>query len=270
MKPNNFFFIVFLLFSQFIPNDGRDGLRNSYKENTDRKQAGSGEYPLRQPADTTYIYLTIDDGPSSASDYLSGLARTDSVPITVFLIGNRIFQRSDWRDCFDLYQQNHFIEIGNHSFSHAGNRYRQYYSNAEQVVKDFHLNEDTLNLQAKSVRLPGRNTWRIDGKKRTDLKDDSAAANKLAGEGYRIFGWDLEWHCAADSSGSILSADSLLQQIESIVRSRRLFKPHNLVLLCHESMFESDKGRTQLELLLQLIKQKQSYRFRFLKNYPGL
>jgi hypothetical protein len=42
------------------------------------------------PAELINIYLTIDDGPSEASFYLSNIAMADSTPLNVFVIGDSV------------------------------------------------------------------------------------------------------------------------------------------------------------------------------------
>ncbi|MEP6746186.1 MAG: hypothetical protein ABJB86_00595 [Bacteroidota bacterium] len=216
----------------------------------------------------TCIYLTIDDGPSDASFFLSNIAMADSALFNLFVIGDSVRKNESRKMFFQLYQLNHFIEIGNHSFSHANKHYHDYYMHPTAVVNDFLLNEYTLGLQNKIARLPGRNTWRIDGRERTDLGDDSTAANLLLLRGYRIFGWDVEWHWPTDSSHSIKTAHEMIQQIEHIVLKKNSFAPGHIVVLCHESMFIDSASRVQLELFIDGIRQKEGYRLEHLSNYP--
>jgi hypothetical protein len=58
-----------------------------------------------------------------------------------------------------LNKENEFIGVGNHSYSHANNHYKLYYSTPKGVLNDFIRNKDTLALDNKIGRLPGRNMW---------------------------------------------------------------------------------------------------------------
>jgi len=81
-----------------------------------------------------YIYLTFDDGPLNGSQILNDAILSEKIPITVLLVGEHALVRP--KDV-DLYRENEYIEIGNHSYSHANDHYKLYYSNPEGVLKDF-------------------------------------------------------------------------------------------------------------------------------------
>jgi len=216
----------------------------------------------------TAIYLTFDDGPSDASFFLSNMSLADSIPLTMFVIGSNVFMNRGNSILYQLYQLNPLIETGNHSFSHANKHYHAYYDQPEEVVKDFHINADTLGLSSKIARLPGRNTWRINGKKRTDFTDDSTAADILSSEGYRIFGWDIEWKYNRDSVQIIQSAATVAENIKKMARSGNAFTAGHIIILCHEYMFTNDSNRIKLDSLIHTIKQMPGYRFHRLSDYP--
>ncbi|MDB4167972.1 polysaccharide deacetylase family protein [Polaribacter sp.] len=81
-----------------------------------------------------YIYLTFDDGPLNGSQRINDAILSEKIPITVLLVGEHALVRP--KDV-DLYRENEYIEIGNHSYSHANDHYKLYYSNPEGVLKDF-------------------------------------------------------------------------------------------------------------------------------------
>jgi hypothetical protein len=229
---------------------------------------GTRKYIYEPPVTSTSIYLTIDDGPSAASQYINNIAVTDSALINIFVIGARVYKNDSLHTLFNLYQTNPFIETGNHSFLHANGHYHNYYSHPQEVISDFILNADTLSLKNKIARLPGRNTWRLNGRKRTDLPDDSTAADILVAQGYRVFGWDIEWHCHTDSNHHILPAAVFMNHLQNIIRTKRSFTPGHIVILCHESMFTDSSNRLQLDTLIRTIKQKNNCLLRHLSTYP--
>ena len=234
-----------------------------------KKQVGHrATYSVRPlPDKRTNIYLTIDDGPSAASFYLNNMIVADSVYLTMFVIGDSVFQNKGNSIFYELYRLNPFVEIGNHSYSHANGRYQQYYQNSPNVIEDFCRNADTLHIPHKIARMPGRNTWRINGRQRTDLADDTASADGLALKGYRVFGWDIEWKYKKDS---IQSADTLMAAIDKMNSRKNSFTPGNIVILCHESMFMKPANRIQFDRLVKRLRQSPRYQMRTLSQYPAV
>lgn len=213
------------------------------------------------------IYLTFDDGPVKESEELIRIATKDSVPINVFVVGEKVLVSDTMKILFQSYFNNPFIETGNHSFTHANKKYQQYYKNTEQVIEDFKLNADTLHLTKKIARLPGRNTWRINNKSRTDLPDANAAADSLAAIGYSVFGWDLEWRYCSDSSLEVQTAELMINEVEDFFRNKKTFTPDNIIILAHDPMFGNSYNKEQLELFIKEIKRKSNFRFGRLNNY---
>jgi peptidoglycan/xylan/chitin deacetylase (PgdA/CDA1 family) len=223
----------------------------------------------KEPGDSLYkVYLTFDDGPAEGSYEINRIAASDSAAINVFLIGENVYKTDSMKQLFQLYQSNPFIETSNHSYSHAHKHYRLYYKDPFRVVRDFELNTDTLHLKNKIARLPGRNTWRIKGRQRSDLPDDKIAADSLAAKGYTVFGWDIEWRHYPDSSHSILTANTMMRIVENMILEKRSFIPGHVVILCHDPMFTHAYNQLQLELFIKKIQQKRGYRLEHLDKYP--
>ena len=197
---------------------------------------------------------------------MNAISIEDSVNMNVFVIGRFVFRNDSSFQLFRLYQDNPFIEIGNHSYTHANSHYRLYYQNPDEVRKEFLMNYDTLHLNHKIARLPGRNCWNINGRSRYDLEDAKASADSLAADGYTIFGWDIEWRY--DSTGrAIESATEIFEKIEKMVEKRNSFTPRNIVILCHDPMLANTYNESEMRLLIQKIKMNRNYRFEHLSNY---
>ncbi|HTQ63179.1 MAG TPA: polysaccharide deacetylase family protein [Puia sp.] len=213
------------------------------------------------------LYLSFDDGPVRASREVSEVAMSDSIHISVFLIGRYAFRDDSSWQLFQLYRNNPFIEIGNHSFSHANNHYRLFYKKPEEVKADFLMNYDTLGLESRIARLPGRNSWRINGRERDDLPDVKASADSLANMGYRVFGWDIEWHY--NSEGKMIeNADQIFEKIQRITLHKSSFTAGNIIILCHDPMLADSSNKAELESFIQKIKSNTHYRFESLDKYP--
>lgn len=214
------------------------------------------------------LYLSFDDGPEKGTEAVNALALTDSVKINVFIIGKYALKDDSAARLLALYRHNPFIEIGNHSFTHADRHYRSYYRRPDEVMTDFRLNNDTLGLDNKIARLPGRNCWRIRGRNRDDLEDGKAAADSLAVYGYRVFGWDIEWHY--DSSGNAVeTAAQMLQKIERMINRKSSFTAGHIVILCHDPMLANAGNDSILKSFIKAVKLNGGYRFEHLSNYPN-
>ena len=76
----------------------------------------------------------------------------------------------------------------------AARVYEGFYAVPDSVVADFRRCADSLKLTANIVRTPGRNIWRTDSLKITDIRMSEPAADSLFNKGYKVLGWDVEWH----------------------------------------------------------------------------
>ena len=88
-----------------------------------------------------HIYLTFDDGPLEGSDEVSDAVQTENIEVTIFVVGSNVLKNQRLQDYYHLYEHNPYIEIGNHSYSHARDAYGKFYKNAEQVLLDFLKNQ---------------------------------------------------------------------------------------------------------------------------------
>lgn len=168
---------------------------------------------------------------------------------------------------FSWYRLNPLVEIANHSFTHANGKYRQYYQQPGLVVNDILLNKDSLNLSNNIVRLPGRNVWRIDGRRRSDLADAAIAADSLAAKGYDIYGWDLEW-CYDTSGRTNNTALHMMENISFIAKYGSSFVPNHIVILCHDPMLLHEQTQKEFALFIKQVKADSRFTFRLISEYP--
>jgi len=219
------------------------------------------------PLQKNILYLSFDDGPSAGTPFIDSIARADSVPVNVFIIGSLVFKNDSTYGLYTLYQRNPMVEMGNHSFTHADYKYRLYYKNVPRVVEDFSRNDSLLQLHTRIARLPGRNAWHIKDRYAYDLPDAKGSADSLYNNGYRVFGWDMEWKGDTGINGAVQAADVILRRLERIEKNKLAFTPGHIVILCHDSLFRS--ARAVRELGLFINKAKKLWRFDTLGNYPG-
>jgi peptidoglycan-N-acetylglucosamine deacetylase len=146
---------------------------------------------------------------------------------------------------------------------------KKYYRDADSVVRDFELTQDTLKLTNSIGRTPGRNIWRIDTLQFTDLKKSAAAADSLQKAGFVVMGWDLEWHFDAKTMSVVTSPDDLLSQIDSAFAHSKTRQKDHLVLLAHDQVYQKPDDSIKLRQFLQKLKQKDEYELSLVSTYPG-
>jgi peptidoglycan/xylan/chitin deacetylase (PgdA/CDA1 family) len=214
------------------------------------------------------IYLTIDDGPLEGAPFIDSVVKDEQIPVDLFLVGihansGRIFMRY-----LDLLRNDKWMELNNHSYTHANDNYDLYYSHPRKVLKDIRLNNDSLHFTNKICRMPARNMWRIDNKKFNDGFSGDKTVDLLKRKGYQVMGWDLEWE--SDSLGHpVQSPDSLFNQLQFAFKNNDSFLPGNVVLLCHDWMFITPKFKQELQRFIDLVKGAGNIRFEWLSSYPG-
>ncbi len=212
-----------------------------------------------------FIYLTFDDGPLDGSEKIEDAIEYEKIPITVLLVGRHAEQKPHY---VDLYKNNDYIEVGNHSYSHARNHYSKFYFNPDGVLEDFLKSDSIINSTDRVARLPGRNMWRIGDRKKDDIPSGSEAADLLEKNGFEIYGWDMEWFHDPNTAEPVGTAEELFQQIERHLDRGRTFTKGHLVLLCHDEMFREDYEETELKKLIDLLKTREDLEFGRLKDYP--
>jgi peptidoglycan/xylan/chitin deacetylase (PgdA/CDA1 family) len=169
---------------------------------------------------------------------------------------------------YQLYESNPYIEIGNHSFTHAHDHYKEYYEKPDSVVSDFEKNQQELHIKYRLARLPGRNIWRLKNIRINDVNSGEVAADDLNKLGYRIFGWDLEWQHNGETGIPLQSVNAILESIGSKLREGKTVMKNHLVLLAHDEMFRNGWEESELKQLILRLKEKGNYRFEHLSKYP--
>lgn len=215
------------------------------------------------------IYLTFDDGPNKGSKKVMHIAEEEQVPITMFIIGEQVYGSSEQSITYDSLQNCSYVELANHSYSHAALKYQKFYTNPDEVVKDFERCEDSLQLSNKIVRTPGRNIWRTANINCTDIKKSTDAADSLQQSGFIAVGWDLEWHYN-NSLELEATEDAMLQQVDSMFAHNKTKTQDHLVLLAHDQVYADACDSASLHLFIQKLKKLDEYDFEVISEYPAL
>lgn len=215
------------------------------------------------------LYLTFDDGPNRGTRNVLHIVEDEQVPVSFFIVGEHVFASATQAQLWDSLQTAKQVELCNHSYSHAHNHYEHYYESPDSVVSDFERTRDSLHLSNDIGRTPGRNIWRIDSLKFTDLKKSAAAADSLQQAGFTLMGWDLEWHFDPKTMSVTTSAADMVKQIDSLFKHNHTRNKDNLVVLAHDQVYVKSEDSLQLREFFQLLKQKDEYELSLVSDYPG-
>ncbi len=214
-----------------------------------------------------HVFLTFDDGPLVGSAAIDSIARARKIKVSAFLVGRHAGMGKGRQRDLERYKANPYVACYNHSFTHAYNRFNTFYSNPTSALADFEKNEVDLRLEHKIVRLPGRNIWIYDNVRKIDLKSGASTADLLYSNGYRVYGWDVEWRIQSTTGIPVQPLNEVFNRMRNFMNNKSSMRPNNVVLLMHDDMFQTRKGK---QLLLQLLDslQKQDYKFEFIEDYP--
>lgn len=214
-----------------------------------------------------FIYLSFDDGPLNGSQNINAVAQKYQVPMNVMVVGEHVFMNATQKKYFNNYKQNPYVEVNNHSFSHANNQYYSFYTKPQKVLKDFNKSMNLLGLDNKIARLPGRNVWAVNGKEYNRHKETKEAAKLLTQHGYKLIGWDIEWQYNRKTKYPIDTHQEFFAKLKKHLESnKKLFTPNNIVVLLHDPMFRKDSS--ELENFIELLQTQTDYIIMPLSRYP--
>jgi peptidoglycan/xylan/chitin deacetylase (PgdA/CDA1 family) len=215
-----------------------------------------------------FVYLTFDDGPLGGSDALNQIILEKQTKATVFVVAKHTKGKNS-NKMFQDFKANPYLEVDNHSYTHANNRYQAFYARegGDFAARDVMQCEQELGLTHKIVRLPGRDSWILPNRERLE-KSGTSTARILKSNGYRLYGWDVEWR-RSKSGAPLETAEELVEQIDNAFRrgSKAMFTKNHLVVLAHDPMFLTKGGQESLRSLLDLIN-KRGYICEYMSRYP--
>jgi peptidoglycan/xylan/chitin deacetylase (PgdA/CDA1 family) len=220
-------------------------------------------------SDKRVIYLTFDDGPNQGTENLLRILNKRKVCATAFLVGKHAYGSKKQKNDLELLRKDPLVELANHSFTHAHNKYTDFYKNPESVVNDFNIAKDSLKLYDKIARTPGRNIWRLNNISVTDLKSSTEAANKLKQAGYKVIGWDLEWK---PTNKMVLKGkhEEMLKKVDSIFFNDLEKTSRHLVFLTHDQYLTDTDSVNELDLFIEKLQKSNRFVFRKISEYPKI
>jgi peptidoglycan-N-acetylglucosamine deacetylase len=222
-----------------------------------------------QPKQKKTIYLTFDDGPNRGTRNLLNIINQEQINVSLFIVGQHVYGSAEQTATFDSILTSKYVEIANHSYTHAHNKFLKYYRVPDSVVSDFKRCADSLHLTTNIVRTPGRNVWRTKNINATDEASTASAADDLQKNNFTALGWDLEWHYN-NSLRLQSSDDALITKIDSLFAQGKTKTPNCLVLLAHDQVFEDATDSAMLHQFIIKLKAKHQYNFEPVSKYPFL
>lgn len=217
-----------------------------------------------------YIYLTFDDGPQQGTVNCFNLCRSEGVKASFFMVGIHADMKSDGHQIVNQIRSAYPQSLlANHSFTHARNKYFDFYRHPRAAAADFFLSQKTLQVPYLIARLPGNRSWVRQG----ELKACSLVrpvAQLLDSAGYNVIGWDLEWDFNRKSAQLLQSAEKLARDVDSAFARFNTHVPRHLVILTHDRMFRRPADTDSLVKFIQILKKNPNYVFETVDHYPGL
>jgi peptidoglycan/xylan/chitin deacetylase (PgdA/CDA1 family) len=238
-------------------------------------RTGSQAFPsLSQDApDSTgkTLYLTFDDGPVEGTGNVLDVLEEEGVEATMFCVGRHAQKR---RKLFFRERRMSQLLVANHTYSHANGHYSRFYRNLWGVMSDVEHAQLLLGGR-KYLRLAGRNVWRIPEVRRDDRaipahrrQVEVPKYERLAKEGFYIYGWDVEWRFDHATGRPIGSAHQLANTIESIQRHHRSAQRDKVVLLAHDFMFRDATSTEELRRFIRIMKER-GWQFKKIDHYAA-
>ncbi|MFD9896812.1 polysaccharide deacetylase family protein [Mesorhizobium sp. UC22_110] len=222
------------------------------------------------------IFLTFDDGPLNGTANVLDVLEAEQVPAAMFMVGQHVLASPEREGLLKRAKSLPLVTLGNHSFSHASNRYERFYADTEGVVADMLKANTVLGLSAPPpipARLPGRDVFRLRYMSRDDFGLSLEEAQReqvdfefVAASGFHLYGWDFEW-VHDDSGKPVQSVDRLIDEIGHLFAAGRTVGKNKLILLMHDEMFQDIfQGRDKLTALVAGLRAK-GYVFGHIADY---
>lgn len=223
------------------------------------------------------VFLTFDDGPLNGTPNVLDVLQAEQVPAALFMVGSHAEAGPERAALVVRARAMPLVTVGNHSYSHANNRYERFYADTEGVVADMLRANKALGLGPPPIpaRLPGRDVFRLRYMSRDDFGLSFEQAQReqvdfefVAASGFHLYGWDFEW--VHDGTGRpVQSVTRLIDEIDHLFAAGRTVQKGKLVLLMHDEMFRDVfQGREKLTQLIQGLRAK-GYAFGHIEDYDA-
>ena len=214
-----------------------------------------------------HLYLTFDDGPLVGSRAIDSIARAKKIKVNAFVVGRHSTMGKYRLRDLNLYIENPYVAVYNHSYTHGFNRLQTFYGDSHTAFEDFKKNEEIVAFDSKVARLPGRNIWLYDDERKIDIPNAAPTADLLFKDGYKIFGWDVEWRLNGVTGAPAVPLETVYARMVNFMNNKSSKEPNNVVFLMHDDMFQTRQGKKLLSDLIDKLIAK-GYKFEFMEDYP--
>jgi peptidoglycan/xylan/chitin deacetylase (PgdA/CDA1 family) len=276
-ESNNYFSIpVFItcIICMAIASCNQHGNKKATKSATDSAVANKPKVltdtAIVKKKATKKIYITFDDGPNNGTMNVLQTIREENIPVSFFIVGKHVFDSPKQTAIWNELLADTTIELCNHSYSHAHNKYSSFYKDPQQVINDFKESQQKLNFKNNVTRMPGRNAWRIGNVDVTDIRESKIAIDAVHIAGFDVMGWDIEW--TFDHKTFVPDKDTALlyRKIFNLLDAGTTRTPGHLVLLAHDQSFQDTANLAMLHSFVRGLKQNTDYEFSVANMYPGI
>ncbi len=197
---------------QKLTNEQINSINNIYKSNTKR------------------VFLTFDDGPSSAvtPDILDVL-KNENIKATFFVLGTMVKSNPEIIKRERL--EGHYI--ANHGYSHV---YKKVYENENKPLEEYKKTNDLIqkalndnNYQSNVFRFPGGSN----GGYYDDIKTKAKQILKKNGVAY------LDWNALTNDSAGATTEEEMLKNLKSTSKNK-----NSIVVLMHDAPNKKQTAKT--------------------------
>ncbi len=217
-----------------------------------------------------FIYLTFDDGPLYGTEKCFELCIKLNIKATFFFVGSHINSERKIQLVRTISSSYPMILIANHSFSHADEKYVEFYNEFEKSFFDFQENQKILEAKFKIARLPGYSAWVINNK----IKCQNSVApicKYFKKYEYSVIGWDIEWRKSkVKNSFQMDNIWMFISKMLSMLVFRRTFTKNHIVILMHDVLFQKETNLDFLQKIILSLKNEPKIVFETINNYPSV
>ncbi len=176
-----------------------------------------------QPPKKQVVYLTFDDGPSSATPMLLDVLHEEGVKATFFVVGESAYKRELLKR---IYDENH--TLGVHTLTH---NYQYVYQNMSNYLADFskeyHQIWSATGYRPHIYRFPGGS---VSSKNKHICQELIAEMNR---RGFVYFDWNV-------TSEDAVGVDDPKEQLEELIAQSE--NKSRIIALLHDSAQNPDIG----------------------------
>ncbi|MDE1192347.1 MAG: polysaccharide deacetylase family protein [Arachidicoccus sp.] len=260
------FSATFCFFSCKSKNKNASGTADSTKDSsTAVKEVKPGSAITLSP-NKKYIFITWDDDPQPpGTSNCIRVFKEQGIKATFFSVGMNAYDPLRKRIIDTLRNSYPQLLLANHSWSHARNRYRDFYAHPDSALQDFLKMQTTYNVPVKIVRLPGMNSWVLN-KEISGQKTPYEVCKRLDSLGYSVIGWDTEW--MENKTSPKQSADEMIATVRQKLNDGTTKAQNAIVILSHDRLFSKAQYVDSLTKFISALKQDTSYVFETIDHYP--